>query len=114
MKISLKLVYQFKTICFNFPPTSNHLHTQQVENWDSNSRLVVYEDDNDKSLRGLTLKMRNKIIKIFTFLKMLPRSTTSSGWKLLICVYFETKYLQILISKNIFVHNNHNNCDLNG
>ena len=29
-------------------PTSNHLHPLQVENCDSNSRLVVDEDDNGK------------------------------------------------------------------
>ena len=33
-------------IFFNFPLTSNHLHPLQVENCDSNSRLVVDEDDN--------------------------------------------------------------------
>ena len=33
---------------FNFPPTLNHLHPLQVENCDSNSRLVVDEDDNGK------------------------------------------------------------------
>ena len=31
-----------------FSPTSNHLHPLQVENCDSNSRLVVDEDDNGK------------------------------------------------------------------
>ena len=35
-------------IFFTFSPTSNHLHPPQVENCDSNSRLVVDEDDNDK------------------------------------------------------------------
>ena len=35
-------------IFFNFPPTSRHLHPLQVENCDSNSRLVVDEDDNGK------------------------------------------------------------------
>ena len=35
-------------IFFNFPPTSSHLHPLQVENCDSNSRLVVDEDDNGK------------------------------------------------------------------
>ena len=45
MKIPLKLVYQYIAIFFNFPPTSNHLHPLQVENCDSNSRLVVDEDD---------------------------------------------------------------------
>ena len=35
-------------IFFNFQTTSNHLHPLQVENCDSNSRLVVDEDDNGK------------------------------------------------------------------
>ena len=33
---------------FNFQTTSNHLHPLQVENCDSNSRLVVDEDDYGK------------------------------------------------------------------
>ena len=33
---------------FHLPPTSNRLHPLQVENWDSNSRLVVDEDNNDE------------------------------------------------------------------
>ena len=50
----MKLLYQYIAIFFNFSPTSNHLHPIQVENCDSNSRLVVDEDDNDKSgLKGL-------------------------------------------------------------
>ena len=48
MKISVKLVYQYMIIFFNFSPTSNHLHPLQIENCDSNSRLVVDEDDNGK------------------------------------------------------------------
>ena len=48
MIISMKLVYQYMTIFFNFKTTSNHLHSLQVENCDSNSRLVVDEDDNGK------------------------------------------------------------------
>ena len=44
----MKLSYQYMTIFFTFPPTSNHLHLPQVENCGSNSRLVVDEDDNDK------------------------------------------------------------------
>ena len=36
------------TIFFNFSPTSNHLHPPQVENCDSNSRLVVDDDENGK------------------------------------------------------------------
>ena len=33
---------------FNFKTTSNHLHPLQVENCDSNSLVVVDEDDNGK------------------------------------------------------------------
>ena len=44
----MKLIYQYMAIFFNFSPTSNHLHPLQVENCDSNSRLVVDEDDNGK------------------------------------------------------------------
>ena len=44
----MKLVYKFMAIFFNFSTTSNHLHPLQVENCDSNSRLVVDEDDNGK------------------------------------------------------------------
>ena len=47
-KISMKLVYQSMAICFTFPPISSHLYPLQVENCDSNSRLVVDEDDNGK------------------------------------------------------------------
>ena len=38
----------YMVIFFNFSPTSNHLHSLQVVNCDSNSRLVVNEDDNCK------------------------------------------------------------------
>ena len=48
MQISMILVYQHMAIFFNFSPTSNHLRPLQVENCDSNSRLVVDEDDNGK------------------------------------------------------------------
>ena len=44
----MKLVYQYMAILFNFSPTSSHRHPLQVENYDSNSRLVVDEDDNGK------------------------------------------------------------------
>ena len=33
---------------FHLPPSSSHVHPLQVENCDSNSRLVMDEDDNDK------------------------------------------------------------------
>ena len=48
MKISMKLVYQYMVIFFILSLTSSHLHPLQVENCDSNSRLVVDEDDNGK------------------------------------------------------------------
>ena len=48
MNISIKLVYQYMTIFFTFSPTSSHLHPLQVENCDSNSQLLVDEDDNGK------------------------------------------------------------------
>ena len=48
MKIFMKLVYQYMVIFFNFSLTSNHLHSLQVENCDSNSRLVVDEADYGK------------------------------------------------------------------
>ena len=44
----MKMVYQYIAIFFNFQTTSNHLHPLQVENCDSNSRLVVDGDDNGK------------------------------------------------------------------
>ena len=42
----MKLVYQHMVIFYNFSPTSSHLRPLQVENCDSNSRLVMDEDDN--------------------------------------------------------------------
>ena len=48
MGISIKRVYQYMVIFLNFYTTSNHLHPLQVGNCDSNSRLVVDEDDNGK------------------------------------------------------------------
>ena len=48
MKIPMKLVYQYMAVFSHFSLTSNHLHPLQVENCDSNSRLVVDEDDEGK------------------------------------------------------------------
>ena len=45
-KIPMKPVYKYMAIYFIFSLTSSHLHPLQVENCDSNSRLVVDEDDN--------------------------------------------------------------------
>ena len=50
-EILMKLVYQYMAIFFNLSPTSSHLHQLQVKNCDSNSRLVVDEDDNIGKLR---------------------------------------------------------------
>ena len=61
MKISMKLVYQYMAIFINLSPTLSHLHPLQVENCDSNSRLVVDEDDNSK----IRLE-RVKLIRNFT------------------------------------------------
>ena len=44
----MQLFCQYMAIVFNFSLTSSHLHPLQVENCDSNSRLVVDEDDNGK------------------------------------------------------------------
>ena len=50
----------------SFSPTSNHLHPLQVENCDSNSRLVVDEDDNGKfrSWREVAEVMNNYYINV--------------------------------------------------
>ena len=47
MKIFMKLFIN-NNIVFHSPPTTIHLHPLLVENCDSNSRLVVDEDDNGK------------------------------------------------------------------
>ena len=44
----MKMAYHYMAIFFNFLTTSKHLYPLQVENCDSNSRLVVEEDDNGK------------------------------------------------------------------
>ena len=44
----MELVCQYEVIFFNFSLTSSHLHPLQVGNCDSNSRLVLDEDDNGK------------------------------------------------------------------
>ena len=57
--VFLKLVYQFIAIFINFSPTSSDLHQLQVENCDSNSRLVVDEDAYGK-LRLERVKIKTK------------------------------------------------------
>ena len=56
MKISMKLVYQYMAIIFNFSSTLSHLHPLQIENCYSNSQFVVDEDNNGK-LKGLMGRM---------------------------------------------------------
>ena len=48
MNISMKLVYKFMVIFLTFSLTTSYFHPLQVVNCDSNSRLVVDEDDNGK------------------------------------------------------------------
>ena len=48
IKNSMRLFYQYMASFFNFSPTSSHHHPLQVENCDSNSRLVVDENDYGK------------------------------------------------------------------
>ena len=58
----MTLVYQYIAIFSICSPTSNHLHPLQVENCDSNSRLVVDEDD-----YGKFRLERVKELKMFTY-----------------------------------------------
>ena len=62
MKISMRLVYQYMAIIFNFSPTSNHLHPLRVENCDSNSRLVVDENKNGKFRRERVKATHRRLI----------------------------------------------------
>ena len=62
MEISIKRVYQYIVIFLNFYTTSNHLHPLQVGNCDSNSRLVVDEDDNGK-FRTERVKVVCRLVK---------------------------------------------------
>ena len=78
IKISMKLVYQYMAIFNNFSPTSNHLYPLQVENCDSNSWLLVDEDNNGKfRLKGLTLFLPITKIVHFIMFKLLADSFTA-------------------------------------
>ena len=66
MKISMKQVYQNMAIFSNFLPTTNRLHLLQVENCDSNSRLVINEDDYSKfRLERVKATMRRMTYDIY-------------------------------------------------
>ena len=67
MKMSKKLVYQYMAIFFTFSPTSSHLHPLQVENCDSNSRLVVDEDDFGRLRIERVKTMAMNIISYYVF-----------------------------------------------
>ena len=68
--ISLKMVvleqkfswncFKNNIIFFHLLPTSSHLHPLQVENCESNSRLLVDEDDNGK-LRLETVNSKKEL-----------------------------------------------------
>ena len=60
MKISTELAHQYIAIFINFSTTSSHFHPLQVENCDSNSRLVVMKMTMVNSgLEGLMLEAPN-------------------------------------------------------
>ena len=68
-----------KTIYFyHLPPTSSHLHSLQVENCDSNSRLVVDEDNN--GIFRLERVNRYLIKSVWKEHKLLNLGTTPSLW----------------------------------
>ena len=75
----MKLVYQYVVIFFNFSTTSNHLHPLQVENCDSNSRLVVDEDDYGK-LRLERVKLQfTSLLANLSYLIFCDRQLRASG-----------------------------------
>ena len=63
----MKLVYQYMVIFFNFQTTSNHLYSLQVENCDSNSRLVVDEDDYGKHDKSRLESVKDTILTLLFF-----------------------------------------------
>ena len=69
-----------KIFFFHLPPTSNHLHSLQVENCDCNSRLVVNEDYNGKFRLE---KVSVEDISFFTNTHAFVYHTTS------VCFYYE-------------------------
>ena len=68
----MKLVPQYMALFFTFSPTSNHLHPLQVENCDSNSRLVVDEMTMVKS------GSKRLIVNVNTHIDKLSKRTTLS------------------------------------
>ena len=61
----MKQLYQYMAIFFNPQTTSNHLHSLQVENCDSNSRLAVMKMTMIKSgLKGLIRRQNLTFIDV--------------------------------------------------
>ena len=60
----MELFYEYMVIFFNLSPTSSHLYPLQVENCNSNSRLVVDVDDNGK--------FRPEMVNVMPQLPLLP------------------------------------------
>ena len=54
-------------IFLNFSPTSSHLHPLQVKNCDSNSRLVVDEDDKSKFGLERVKSLKHQDLQLFGF-----------------------------------------------
>ena len=69
----MKLVYHYIAIFFNFQTTSNHFHLLQGENCESNSQLVLDEDDNGKVRleKGKSLLLRMACVFKNQYLQML-------------------------------------------
>ena len=62
----MKLVYQY----INFSTTSNHLHPLQVDNCDSNSRLLVHEDANGKFRLEMVKVISDSLFCLFVPFKL--------------------------------------------
>ena len=77
----MHLLYQYMTIFLNLSPTSSHLHLLQVENCDSNSRLVVDEDDNGKFRLQKVNPLTNETY-VIVHLQVCP-AHTMHNWKCL-------------------------------
>ena len=61
----MKLLYQYVAIFINLSPPSSHLHPLQVENCNSNSRLVVDEMTMvNSNLKGLIRLLTDQITDI--------------------------------------------------
>ena len=66
------------TVFINFLLTSNHLHPLQVENCNTNSRLVVDEDDN-----GIFRDERVKCLLCICYITLFPVWWNSNYGKVL-------------------------------